>query len=142
MYVLAFRGHVRACGCFAYPPSTRAPGIALRMCGWVCVYAPTWPGTSLRRYPFLDLRLEKWVGGWVGGIERHTLTYNVNFQEIHTHTQTSSLASLEQSQLNNNFIKLGQILYRVGSFPKIRDDLGKNCYNCDFSVKTSKHLTD
>ena len=23
-YVVAFRGHVEACGCFAYPPSTRA----------------------------------------------------------------------------------------------------------------------
>ena len=41
------------------------PGIALRMFGWVCVYAPTWPGTSFRRYPSLDLSLEKWVDGWV-----------------------------------------------------------------------------
>ena len=31
------------------------------MFGWVCVYAPTWPGTSFWRFPFLGLRLfEKW----------------------------------------------------------------------------------
>ena len=42
------------------------PGIDLRMFGWVCVYAPTWPGISFWRYPFLDLRPEKWVDGWVG----------------------------------------------------------------------------
>ena len=40
------------------------PGIALRMFWWVCVYAPMWPGISFWRYPFLDLRLEKWGGGW------------------------------------------------------------------------------
>ena len=39
-------------------------GIALSMCGWVCVYAPTWPGTSFFGYPFLDLKPEKWVGGY------------------------------------------------------------------------------
>ena len=38
-------------------------GIALSRCGWVCVYAPMWPGTSFLGYPFLDLRPEKWVGG-------------------------------------------------------------------------------
>ena len=44
------------------------PGIALRMFGWVRVYAPTWPGTSFWRYPFLDMRLEKWEGeGWEEG---------------------------------------------------------------------------
>ena len=39
------------------------PGIAFRMFWWVCVYASTWPGISFWRYPFLDLRPEKWVGG-------------------------------------------------------------------------------
>ena len=42
------------------------PGIDLCIFGWVWVYAPTWPGISLWRYPFLDPRPEKWVGGWVG----------------------------------------------------------------------------
>ena len=42
-------------------------GIALSRCGWVCVYAPMWPGTSFLGYPFLDLRPEKWVGRWMGG---------------------------------------------------------------------------
>ena len=42
-------------------------GIALSRCGWVCVYAPMWPGISFWRYPFLDLRLEKWVDRWVNG---------------------------------------------------------------------------
>ena len=42
-------------------------GIALSRCGWVCVYAPMWPGTSFLGYPFLDLRPEKWVDGWVDG---------------------------------------------------------------------------
>ena len=44
------------------------PGIDLRIFGWVCVYAPRWPGISFWRYPFLDLRLEKWVRRWVGGL--------------------------------------------------------------------------
>ena len=39
-------------------------GIALSRCGWVWVYAPVWPGTSFWGYPFLDLRPEKWVGGF------------------------------------------------------------------------------
>ena len=41
-------------------------GIALIRRGWVCVYAPMWPGTSFWGYPVLDLRPEKcMVGGWV-----------------------------------------------------------------------------
>ena len=41
------------------------PGIDLRIFGWVCVYAPTWPGISFWEI-FPDLRSEKW-GGVVGG---------------------------------------------------------------------------
>ena len=37
------------------------PGIALRMFGWVCVYALTWPGTSFWGYLFRGLRPEKVV---------------------------------------------------------------------------------
>ena len=47
------------------PPAVQAA--ALSRCGWVCVYAPTWPGTSFWGYPSLDLRPEKWVSGWVAG---------------------------------------------------------------------------
>ena len=42
-------------------------GIGLSRCGWVCVYAPVWPGTSFWGHPFLDLRPEKCVGGWGWG---------------------------------------------------------------------------
>ena len=39
-------------------------GIALSRCGWVCVYAPMWPGTWFWGYPFLDPRPER-RPGWV-----------------------------------------------------------------------------
>ena len=34
------------------------PGTGSRVYVWVCVYAPTWPGTSFWGYPSLDLRFE------------------------------------------------------------------------------------
>ena len=48
-------------------------GIALSRCGWVCVYAPMWPGTSFWGYPSLDLRPEMWVGE-CGGVSGYRCT--------------------------------------------------------------------
>ena len=49
--------------------------------GWVWVYAPTWPGISLWRYPFLDPRAEE--GGWVDGVAKPSHLSSSSFSSGH-----------------------------------------------------------
>ena len=53
MYVLAFRGFVDACVCVSLILIRRArSGTTSRVFMWVCVNAPTKPGTSFSEVPF------------------------------------------------------------------------------------------
>ena len=63
----SFSGPRRLVWVFRLPSFDARGPVQLRMFEWVCVYAPTWPGIPFWRYPLLGMRLEKWMGGLVGG---------------------------------------------------------------------------